>query len=84
MAQEEFTIRIDRKGRVTIECPGLDPQRLRDLAAYLQETLGPLRIAPGTPENPGPFVEIEDLAGRENIDEIVESIGEAIRLKDSL
>ena len=80
MPEEEYTIRISKDGRITIEGEGLTPQQIRDLAGYLIETVGPLRIERTDGGGAEGRVEIE-------LDELVEAreeeeTRERLRLKN--
>jgi hypothetical protein len=48
MGQEEFTVRVTRKGEIIIESGGMEVRRVKDLMAYLEETLGPVKSVMST------------------------------------
>ena len=61
MAKEEFSIRITRKGEIFVECEGMTPRRVKNLAELLEETLGPVEIREeGRPEGGPGQVHIDD------------------------
>lgn len=63
MPEEEYTIRIKPNGEILIEGDGLTPQQIRDLAGYLVETMGPVRIEAGDGDDGGRVeITLEDLA----------------------
>ncbi len=81
MPEEEYTIRIRPNGEILIEAEGLTPQQIRDLAGYLVETMGPVRIEAGDGDAGG-MVEItlDDLAGRGIEEE--DAVRERLRLRE--
>ena len=81
MAEEEYTIRIRPNGEILIEGEGLTPQQIRDLAGYLVETMGPVRIEAGDGDEGGRVeIELEDLATAGT--ETEEKMRERLRLRD--
>ncbi len=77
MAEEEYTIRIRPNGEILIEGEGLTPQQIRDLAGYLVETMGPVRIEAGDGDEGGRVeITLEDLstAGTESEEEVRERL----------
>lgn len=81
MAEEEYTIRIRPNGEILIEGEGLTPQQIRDLAGYLVETMGPVRIEAGDGDEGGRVeIELEDLAAAGT--ETEEKVRERQRLRE--
>jgi hypothetical protein len=66
MPAEEFRIRITRKGEIFVEIDGLPPRRIKDLASYFEETLGPIQSVESTGDGGAQQqLALEDLLGRE-------------------
>jgi len=80
MPEEEYTIRIRRDGRIEIEGEGVTPRQIKDIAAFLSETVGPLRIEAGSDAGGRVELSIEDLATDGIADE--EQVGERLRLRE--
>lgn len=81
MSFEEYTIRILPTGEVIVEGEAVDMRVIKDLAAYLRETMGPIRVEQEVGDDAGGRVQIflEDFAGRE---EDVETEKERLRLRN--
>lgn len=81
MSFEEYTIRILPTGEVIVEGEAVDMRVIKDLAAYLRETIGPIRVEQEVGDDAGGRVQIflEDFAGRE---EDVETEKERLRLRN--
>lgn len=66
MPAEEFQIRITRKGEIFVEIEGMPPRRIKDLASYFEETLGPIQSIESTGDGGAQQqLALEDLLGRE-------------------
>ncbi len=86
MGKEEFLIRINRKGEIFVETADLTPQKIRDLADFLAETIGTTKvtIVDDSGENPGK-VEFEDLLATlpDDDPELTERDKKRQRIRDS-
>jgi hypothetical protein len=84
MPREEFTIRITKKGEVIVELDGMPVRRVKDLMAYLEETIGPARqLLDGDDPTGSASVPIEDLTGLEGESEAAtEEEAPRLRLQD--
>lgn len=69
MPGEEYTIRITKNGEVIIESEDGTVQQLRDLAAFLRETMGPVRLTERDGDGGDSRVRFEDYAGRASEEE---------------
>lgn len=68
--RDDVTIRILKTGEVLIEFQGREVRRVKDLAAFLEETVGKVEVFDaGDDGSPGGRVELEDLAGRDSEEE---------------
>jgi len=67
MSFEEYTIRILPTGEIIVEGEAVDMRTIKDLAEYLRETLGPIRVEQEVGDDAGGRVQLylEDFAGRE-------------------
>jgi len=66
MPAEEFQIRITRKGEIFVEIEGMPARRIKDLASYFEETLGPIKSVESTGDGgASQQLALEDLLGRE-------------------
>jgi hypothetical protein len=67
MSFEEYTIRILPTGEIIVEGEAVDMRVIKDLAEYLRETLGPIRVEQEVGDDAGGRVQLflDEFAGRE-------------------